>query len=127
MCVAIKCGSAKLCFSKPGDSQILLAHYTRVQTVIDYYTRWMKKWPTLQDLAKATLEEVNQLWSGLGYYRRARLLHEGAKMVVDQLQGRLPRTAKELEQIPGIGKYTAGIALPTLLRKQRRHRFHRFQ
>ena len=42
---------------------------TRVQTVIDYFNRWMTKWPTVEDLAKTTLEEVNEMWSGLGYYR----------------------------------------------------------
>lgn len=53
-------------------------------------------------------KEVNEAWTGLGYYRRARYLHEGAKKVVDQHGGRLPRTAEALRKIPGIGPYTAG-------------------
>lgn len=50
---------------------------TRVATVIEYYKRWMKKWPTVESLSNASLEEVNEMWKGLGYYRRARFLHEG--------------------------------------------------
>ncbi|XP_028640601.1 adenine DNA glycosylase isoform X1 [Grammomys surdaster] len=82
---------------------------TQVATVINYYTRWMQKWPTLQDLAKASLEEVNQLWSGLGYYSRGRRLQEGARKVVEELGGHMPRTAEALQQLlPGVGRYTAG-------------------
>ena len=61
-------------------SEIMLQQ-TQVATVIDYYNRWMSKWPRVEDLAKATLEEVNAMWSGLGYYSRAKRLHEGAKKV----------------------------------------------
>ena len=55
---------------------------TRVDTVIDKYIEWMTRFPTIQDLAKATEEEVNSLWSGLGYYRRAQYLVKGAKVCV---------------------------------------------
>ncbi|XP_052572254.1 adenine DNA glycosylase isoform X5 [Peromyscus californicus insignis] len=69
----------------------------------------MLKWPTLQDLANASLEEVNQLWSGLGYYSRGRRLQEGARKVVEELGGHMPRTAETLQQLlPGVGRYTAG-------------------
>eukprot|EP01116_Phalansterium_solitarium_P024196 TRINITY_DN878_c0_g4_i1.p1 TRINITY_DN878_c0_g4~~TRINITY_DN878_c0_g4_i1.p1 ORF type:complete len:633 (-),score=132.66 TRINITY_DN878_c0_g4_i1:400-2115(-) len=85
-----------------------MCQQTRVQTVIDYWTRWLKRWPTVEDLAKATSEEVNEAWAGLGYYRRAKYLHQGAQKVVSDLGGKLPRTAAALEKIPGIGKYTAG-------------------
>ncbi|ELR22329.1 A/Gspecific adenine glycosylase [Acanthamoeba castellanii str. Neff] len=88
-------------------SEIMLQQ-TRVETVIEYYNKWMKKWPTPHSLADATLEEVNEAWTGLGYYRRAKFLHEGAKELVRQHDGRLPRTAAELRKIPGIGPYTAG-------------------
>uniref|UniRef100_A0A8C6W6E0 Adenine DNA glycosylase n=1 Tax=Nannospalax galili TaxID=1026970 RepID=A0A8C6W6E0_NANGA len=64
--------------------------------------------PTLQDLATASLEEVNQLWSGLGYYSRGRRLQEGAQKVVEELGGHMPRTAETLQQLlPGVGRYTA--------------------
>ncbi|XP_047579843.1 adenine DNA glycosylase isoform X3 [Lutra lutra] len=89
-------------------SEVMLQQ-TQVATVIDYYTRWMQKWPTLQDLASASLEEVNQLWAGLGYYSRARRLQEGARKVVEELEGHVPRTAETLQQLlPGVGRYTAG-------------------
>lgn len=86
----------------------VMCQQTRVDTVIPYYTRWMKHFPTVQELADATPEQVEQLWAGLGYYRRARNLHKGAKMVVSDYDGELPLTAAELVKIPGIGKYTAG-------------------
>ncbi|XP_036033232.1 adenine DNA glycosylase isoform X3 [Onychomys torridus] len=89
-------------------SEVMLQQ-TQVATVIDYYNRWMQKWPTLQDLASASLEEVNQLWSGLGYYSRGRRLQEGARKVVEELGGHMPRTAEALQQLlPGVGRYTAG-------------------
>ncbi|XP_073499689.1 adenine DNA glycosylase isoform X2 [Phyllobates terribilis] len=89
-------------------SEVMLQQ-TQVSTVIDYYTRWMKTWPTVQDLAMASLEEVNQKWSGLGYYSRGRRLHEGAQKVVREFGGRMPRTAEDLQKLlPGVGRYTAG-------------------
>lgn len=89
-------------------SEIMLQQ-TQVATVIDYYNRWMKRWPTVEKLAAATLEEVNQMWSGLGYYSRGRRLHEGAQKVVSELDGQMPKTtAGLLKQLPGVGRYTAG-------------------
>uniref|UniRef100_H0VLH0 Adenine DNA glycosylase n=1 Tax=Cavia porcellus TaxID=10141 RepID=H0VLH0_CAVPO len=89
-------------------SEIMLQQ-TQVTTVINYYTRWMQKWPTLQDLASASLEEVNQLWAGLGYYSRGRRLQEGAQKVVRELGGHMPCTAETLQKfLPGVGRYTAG-------------------
>ncbi|KAM8789462.1 adenine DNA glycosylase isoform 1-T1 [Rhynchonycteris naso] len=89
-------------------SEVMLQQ-TQVATVIAYYTRWMQKWPTLQDLASASLEEVNQLWAGLGYYSRGRRLQEGARKVVEELGGHMPRTAESLQRLlPGVGRYTAG-------------------
>ncbi|KAL3047676.1 hypothetical protein OYC64_021789 [Pagothenia borchgrevinki] len=88
-------------------SEIMLQQ-TQVATVINYYNKWMKRWPTVQDLATATLEEVNQMWAGLGYYSRGRRLHEGAQKVVSELKGQMPRTVDSLlKQLPGVGRYTA--------------------
>ncbi|XP_061200925.1 adenine DNA glycosylase isoform X3 [Neopsephotus bourkii] len=88
-------------------SEIMLQQ-TQVATVIDYYNRWMQKWPTLQALAQASLEEVNELWAGLGYYSRGKRLQEAARKVVSELAGRMPRTAEDLQQLlPGVGRYTA--------------------
>ncbi|XP_025909411.1 adenine DNA glycosylase, partial [Nothoprocta perdicaria] len=89
-------------------SEVMLQQ-TQVATVIDYYNRWMQKWPTLQALAAASLEEVNELWAGLGYYSRGKRLQEAARKVVSELAGRMPRTAEELQKLlPGVGRYTAG-------------------
>ncbi|XP_027906476.1 adenine DNA glycosylase isoform X1 [Vigna unguiculata] len=87
-------------------SEVMLQQ-TRVQTVIAYYNRWMQKWPTIYHLAQASLEEVNEMWAGLGYYRRARFLLEGAKKVVAE-GGKIPKVASMLRKIPGIGDYTSG-------------------
>ncbi|KAL9304076.1 hypothetical protein ACSQ67_021339 [Phaseolus vulgaris] len=87
-------------------SEVMLQQ-TRVQTVIAYYNRWMQKWPTIYHLAQASLEEVNEMWAGLGYYRRARFLLEGAKKVVAE-GGKIPKVASMLLKIPGIGDYTSG-------------------
>uniref|UniRef100_A0A3Q4HAQ9 Adenine DNA glycosylase n=1 Tax=Neolamprologus brichardi TaxID=32507 RepID=A0A3Q4HAQ9_NEOBR len=88
-------------------SEIMLQQ-TQVATVKDYYNKWMKVWPTVQELAAATLEEVNQMWAGLGYYSRGRRLHEGAQKVVSELKGQMPQTVESLlKQLPGVGRYTA--------------------
>lgn len=91
-------------------SEIMLQQ-TRVAVVIDYWTRWMLKWPTIQDLAHSDRQEVLAAWQGLGYYSRATRLHEAAKLVAadPQMKGLLPETAQELEaKVPGVGRYTAG-------------------
>lgn len=88
-------------------SEIMLQQ-TQVTTVIDYYNRFMKKFPTIKALANAEEEEVMQLWSGLGYYRRARFLHEGAQMIVGEMKGNFPSEFDMMMKIPGIGRSTAG-------------------
>lgn len=81
---------------------------TRVETVIDYWHRFLEAFPNVADLADADEEQVVALWSGLGYYRRARQLHAAARHVRDELGGEFPTTAKELLALPGVGRYTAG-------------------
>jgi len=88
-------------------SEIMLQQ-TRVAAVIPYFERWMERFPTVGDLAAAELDDVLAAWSGLGYYSRARNLHRGAKDVVERYGGELPKTAAELERLPGVGRYTAG-------------------
>lgn len=80
---------------------------TQVSTVRDYFVRWMKRFPDIETLAKASEEEVFKYWQGLGYYSRARNILKTAKAVA----GEMPRTRKELEALPGIGAYTAGAIL----------------
>lgn len=88
-------------------SEIMLQQ-TQIASVIPYYERWMAQLPTVQALAAAPLTQVLKLWEGLGYYSRARNLHAAAQTVVQAYNGRLPTTAKELQSLKGIGRYTAG-------------------
>jgi A/G-specific adenine glycosylase len=88
-------------------SEVMLQQ-TQVETVLDYYERFLDRFPTVHDLAAATQEEVLKLWEGLGYYRRARLLHKAANVVVADYEGRLPADVDALRELPGIGRYTAG-------------------
>jgi A/G-specific adenine glycosylase len=87
-------------------SEIMLQQ-TRVATVIDRYVEFLRRFPTLRHLAEASESDVLALWSGLGYYRRARMLHRGAQFVVREMDGKLPKTASELRTLPGVGEYTA--------------------
>lgn len=86
----------------------VMLQQTQVSTVVDYYRRWLDRFPTVEALAEADREQVMELWEGLGYYRRARYLHESARRVVEERDGELPMTADGLEQLKGIGEYTAG-------------------
>lgn len=86
----------------------IMAQQTRIDTMIPYYERWMKEYPTVEALANAPIEKVLKSWEGLGYYNRARKLHEGANQVVREYDGELPNNVEELLKIAGIGPYTAG-------------------
>ena len=79
---------------------------TRVETVVPYYDRFLRRFPTVHALAEAPIDDVLASWSGLGYYRRARLLHAGAMHVAEI--GEVPSTRATLRDVPGIGPYTAG-------------------
>ena len=85
----------------------IMSQQTQVSRVCEYFNKWVKKWPTVHGLASATQDEVNDMWAGLGYYRRARFLLDGAKYVVNDLQGKFPKNSKDLQKIPGIGAYTS--------------------
>ncbi|KAF9110407.1 hypothetical protein BGX27_006366 [Mortierella sp. AM989] len=87
----------------------IMCQQTQIATVIPYFNTWMAKWPTIADLAAADLEEVNKVWTGLGYYSRASRLHSGAQKVLKDFNGILPSDPVVLEkEVPGIGRYTAG-------------------
>ncbi len=87
-------------------SEVMLQQ-TRVAQGLPYYERFIKTFPTVFDLAKASEQNVLRLWQGLGYYSRARNLHRCAKEVVEKLNGNFPNSFKELTELPGIGDYTA--------------------
>ncbi|MFA7255628.1 MAG: A/G-specific adenine glycosylase [Candidatus Omnitrophota bacterium] len=88
-------------------SEIMLQQ-TQVATVIPYYKRWLKTFPSLSTLANAPLSKALELWAGLGYYRRVRMFHQAANHVQKELQGKIPGNAEGLRELPGIGRYTAG-------------------
>ena len=88
-------------------SEVMLQQ-TRVETVLPYFERFLGRFPDVGTLARAPLGEVLRLWSGLGYYARARNLHAAARQVVRLHGGSFPRTAEGLEELPGIGRSTAG-------------------
>jgi len=87
-------------------SEIMLQQ-TRVAVVIERYVAFLQRFPTLEALARASEEDVLALWSGLGYYRRARMLRKAAQFVVSNLDGKMPASSAELLTLPGIGAYTA--------------------
>jgi A/G-specific adenine glycosylase len=87
-------------------SEIMLQQ-TRVAAVIGYYNRFLSSFPDVRALARATEEQVLAHWSGLGYYRRARMMHQAAKVILEQHASQFPRTAASLRTLPGIGRYTA--------------------
>ncbi|MDO9092035.1 MAG: A/G-specific adenine glycosylase [Rubrivivax sp.] len=87
-------------------SEVMLQQ-TQVSTVLDYYARFLQRFPTVADLAAAPLDDVLSLWSGLGYYSRARNLHRCAQAVVAQHGGQFPASSQLLQELPGIGRSTA--------------------
>jgi len=87
-------------------SEIMLQQ-TQVATVIPYFDRWMQTFPTLSSLATAPLDDVLSLWSGLGYYARARNLHRAAERCIEEFEGELPISSEALYTLPGIGLSTA--------------------
>jgi len=88
-------------------SEIMLQQ-TQVTTVIPYFERFIKSFPTVKHLAQASDDQVMQHWSGLGYYSRARNLHKAARIIVTEYAGQFPEQPKLIEQLPGIGRSTAG-------------------
>src|SRR2546427_3755490 len=87
-------------------SEIMLQQ-TRVAAVLEHYHKFLRRFPTIEKLAAARESSVLAAWSGLGYYRRARMMHAAAKQVVKKCGGKFPQSAEELRALPGIGRYTA--------------------
>ena len=86
----------------------IMLQQTRVETVISYYEGFLRRFPTLHDLAAATLDDVLKAWEGLGYYARARNLYAAAQLVAHDLDGHIPSSPQALLALPGVGRYTAG-------------------
>ena len=91
-------------------SEVMLQQ-TQVETVVPYYHGFLSKFPDVGVLAKSRLQEVLKVWENLGYYSRARHIHEAAKEIVERYNGRIPDSMKELRRLPGIGPYIAAAIL----------------
>jgi len=91
-------------------SEIMLQQ-TQVDTVIPYYHRFLKTFPTVASLARTPLQDVLKVWENLGYYSRARNRHAAAKVIIEKFGGRIPDNLEEIKTLPGVGLYTAGAIL----------------
>jgi A/G-specific adenine glycosylase len=91
-------------------SEIMLQQ-TTVQAVIPYYAKWLKHFPDMQTLSKAPLQKVLKVWQGLGYYRRAKNLHQAAKIIMITYDGQIPQNHDDLRSLPGFGPYTTAAVL----------------
>ncbi len=87
---------------------VVMLQQTRLETVRPYYERWMQRFPSIEALANASMQEVLSTWEGLGYYGRARNMQKSSQMMVQAYHGRVPEDVHELVKLPGIGRYTAG-------------------
>lgn len=86
----------------------VMLQQTQIATVTPYFERWMARFPTVNAVVEAPLDDVLKVWEGLGYYSRARNLHAAAAIIMDMYDGHLPDSVSELMKLPGIGRYTAG-------------------
>lgn len=98
-------------------SEVMLQQ-TRIDTVLPYYRRFLKAFPTVRTLAEAPEDRVLKLWEGLGYYSRARNLHQAARAILQERNGRFPQTAEQWRALPGVGRYTAA-AIASITRGER--------
>jgi A/G-specific adenine glycosylase len=98
-------------------SEVMLQQ-TRVETVRGYYERWLARFPTLQSLAEAPLDEVLKAWEGLGYYSRARNFHRAVREVAERYGGRVPDEPEAFRALPGVGRYTAGAVMSIAFARQ---------
>ena len=97
-------------------SEVMLQQ-TRVETVIPYFDRFVRAFPTIEALAAAPLDDVLKLWEGLGYYSRARNLQRAARVIVEERNGVMPSEVEDLLELPGIGRYTAGAIASIAFRR----------
>jgi len=97
-------------------SEIMLQQ-TQIKTVIPYYNRWVKEYPTLKTAANANLDKLLKLWEGLGYYGRCRNFHKALKIVEEKYKGKIPNKFDEFLTLPGVGEYTAGAVLSIAYQK----------
>jgi len=97
-------------------SEVMLQQ-TTVEAVKPYFRKFLSKWPTIQDLAKSNINDVMDMWSGLGYYSRAKNIHKSSHIIIKNYNGKFPNKYDELIKLPGIGPYTAGAILAIAFNK----------
>lgn len=97
-------------------SEIMLQQ-TQVKSMLPYYDTFLKRYPTVLDLAQASLEDVLNVVSGMGYYRRFKLMHQASKVIVSDYNGQFPNTYDDVRSLPGIGMYTAGAIMSIAYKK----------
>jgi A/G-specific adenine glycosylase len=97
-------------------SEVMLQQ-TQVQRAILYYEKFLRRYPTVEDLARADEPAVRETWEGLGYYARARNLRRTSQKIVGEYKGRFPKNPRELEALPGVGPYTAGAVASFAFRR----------
>ena len=91
-------------------SEIMLQQ-TQVKTVIPYYNKWIKKYPTLESVAKSNIDDLLKIWEGLGYYSRCRNFHKASIKIFKDYNGKIPEDFDQFKKLPGVGEYTAGAVL----------------
>ena len=91
-------------------SEIMLQQ-TQVKTVIPYYNKWIKKYPTLESVAKSNIDDLLKIWEGLGYYSRCRNFHKSSIKIFQDYNGKIPEDFDQFKELPGVGEYTAGAVL----------------
>lgn len=88
-----------------------MAQQTQIETVIPYFERFVKRYPTIHDLAATDSDTLHKMVEGIGYYRRFQLMHEAAKLIVNTYNEVFPDTYEEVKSLPGVGDYTAGAIM----------------
>ena len=91
-------------------SEIMLQQ-TQVKTVIPYYNKWVKKYPTLESVAKSNIDDLLKIWEGLGYYSRCRNFHKASIKIFEDYNSKIPENFDQFKELPGVGEYTAGAVL----------------
>jgi A/G-specific adenine glycosylase len=97
-------------------SEVMLQQ-TTVQTVLPYYKKWIQIFPDIQTLSQSSLQKVLKAWEGLGYYQRAKNLHQASKIIMEKHQGQIPQTFSQLKSLPGFGPYTTAAVLSFAFKK----------
>ena len=98
-------------------SEIMLQQ-TQVKTVIPYYNKWVKKYPTLESVAKSNIDDLLKIWEGLGYYSRCRNFYKASIKIFEDCNGKIPEDFDQFKELPGVGEYTAGAVLSIAFRKK---------